>query len=244
MRVETPFPKERLRRSDEFLLDNPGPFGSFERVSERGFFISFEGVDGCGKSTQIKELRRRLKKQGDRLLITREPGGTVLGEDIRKILQRTVEGPDITDRAELLLFMASRAQLVTEVLEPALAAGKCIIADRFLDSSTVYQGVARGLGGEVVAAINRFAVGACLPNVTVLLDIEPSQARQRLGERGGEDRIEKLPESFFRDVRDGYLSLADEEPNRFVVIDAMKSMGEIAEEIWQAITERCDGLHD
>ncbi len=233
-----------LRPRCEFLLDKDWPTDSFERVSKRGIFISFEGVDGCGKSTQIKELRRRLRGMGDRLVLTREPGGTVLGEDIRKILQSHADGPEIDDRAELLLFTASRAQLVSEVLQPALSEGKCIIADRFLDSSTIYQGVARGLDGETVGKINRFAVGDCLPDVTILMDIDPADARQRLGERGVADRIEKLPESFFRDVRDGYLQLARAEPGRFFTVDATDKIGAISERIWNMLTERYNGLLD
>ncbi|NCF84885.1 MAG: dTMP kinase, partial [Verrucomicrobiaceae bacterium] len=112
-------------------------------MSQRGIFISFEGVDGCGKSAQIKELRRRLRSLGDKIVLTREPGGTLLGEDIRKILQRTSDTPKIGERAELLLFTASRAQLVDEMLAPALSEGRHVIADRFLDSTTIYQGVAR-----------------------------------------------------------------------------------------------------
>ena len=213
-------------------------------MSQRGIFISFEGVDGCGKSTQIKELRRRLRRLGDRLVLTREPGGTVLGEDIRKILQPTDDTRAITARAELLLFAASRAQLVTEVLEPALSEGKHVVADRFLDSTTIYQGEARGLDRETVRNINRFAVGTCMPDITFLMDIDPSDMRQRLASRAGPglDRFEKLPESFFHDVRKGYLALAKGEPNRFVIIDAMEKIGKISDLIWKTLTERYDGI--
>ena len=145
-------------------------------MSQRGIFISFEGVDGCGKSTQIKELRRRLRSLGDKIVLTREPGGTLLGEDIRKILQRTSDTPKIGERAELLLFTASRAQLVDEMLAPALSEGRHVIADRFLDSTTIYQGVARGLDPGTVTQINRFAVGSCMPDVTFLMDIAPTDS--------------------------------------------------------------------
>ncbi len=214
-------------------------------MTERGVFISFEGVDGCGKSTQIKELRRRLRGFQDRILLTREPGGTVLGEDIRKVLQRTVDTREITAEAELLLFTASRAQLVLEVLEPALAGGKHVIADRFLDSTTIYQGVARGLDAATVKTINRFAVGTCLPDITFLIDIETSKSRQRMTSRGSDeplDRIEKMPDAFFEQVRKGYLELAAAEPDRFVVIDGRRNIGEISEEIWTTLTDRFDGL--
>lgn len=223
-------------------MDIGGSRASCGGVTERGIFISFEGVDGCGKSTQIKELRRRLRSLGDRVVLTREPGGTVLGEDIRKLLQRAVEGPDMTDRAELLLFMASRAELVSQVLEPALKEGKCIIADRFLDSSTIYQGVARGLDPDIVARINRFAVGDCLPDVTFLMDLDPQQARARLQDRGQRDRIESLPDTFFADVREGYLALAEQEPKRFVVIPATAKVGAISDTIWNVLTQRFNGF--
>lgn len=213
-------------------------------MSQRGIFISFEGVDGCGKSTQIKELRRRLRPLGDKLVLTREPGGTMLGEEIRKILQRTSDTPNISDRAELLLFTASRAQLVSEMIEPALAEGRHVIADRFLDSTAIYQGVARGLDADTVAAVNRFAVGTCLPDVTFLMDIAPADSRSRLEARSGEplDRFEKLPDSFFETVRQGYLKLAKEEPKRFVIIDSMQKISEISDMIWETLNDRYDGL--
>ena len=213
-------------------------------MSQRGIFISFEGVDGCGKSTQIKELRRRLRSLGDKIVLTREPGGTLLGEDIRRILQRTSDTPKIGERAELLLFTASRAQLVEETLEPSLKEGRHIIADRFLDSTTIYQGVARGLDPATVTQINRFAVGKCLPDVTFLMDIAPGDSRSRLEARAGEplDRFEKLPDSFFNDVREGYLKLAKAEPKRFVVIDAMQKISVISDQIWEIISKRYDGL--
>jgi dTMP kinase len=178
-------------------------------------------------------------------VLTREPGGTLLGEDIRKVLQRTVDAREIKPEAELLLFTASRAQLVLEVLEPALTDGKHVIADRFLDSTTIYQGVARGLNPATVETINRFAVGQCVPDITFLIDIEVSESRQRMAIRGNEeslDRIEKMPDAFFQQVRDGYLQLASAEPKRFVVLDGSKKMSEISEQIWSTLTERFHGL--
>lgn len=215
-------------------------------MSRRGIFISFEGVDGCGKSTQIKELRRRLRRLGDRLVLTREPGGTVLGEDVRRILQQADDRREITDKAELLLFAASRTELVSEVISPAIATGKIVIADRFLDSTTIYQGVARGLPTEMVETINGIAVGDCLPDITFLMDIDPSDSRRRMTTRGNADldRIEKMPEAFFHQVRQGYLDLAKKEPNRFVIIDAMEKVSTIADRIWATLTERYDGLLD
>lgn len=214
-------------------------------MNQRGVFISFEGVDGCGKSTQIKELRRRLRGLQDRIVLTREPGGTLLGEDIRKVLQRTADSREIQPEAELLLFTASRAQLVKEVLEPALMDGKHVIADRFLDSTTIYQGVARGLDPATVQTINRFAVGKCLPDITFLIDVDISESRQRMAKRGSDeplDRIEKMPDTFFNQVRDGYLDLAAAEPERFVVIDGRQKLGEISDAIWTTLTDRFHGL--
>ena len=228
--------------TDDFSLDNEARPSSYDRVSQRGIFITFEGLDGCGKSTQIKELRHRLRGLGDRIVLTREPGGTMLGEEIRKILQDNSGGSHISARAELLLFTASRTQLVTEVVEPALSQGKHVIADRFLDSTTIYQGVARGLDRHTVEAINRFAVGSCLPDITFLMDITPSDARRRLSARGGQDRIETMPESFFHDLRTGYLELAQAEPGRFVVVDAMQKIGVISRSIWQTITQKFSGF--
>ena len=229
----------------EFPLDNSFHAASYSPVSQRGVFISFEGVDGCGKSTQIKELRRRMRGLQDRIVLTREPGGTLLGEDIRKVLQRTADSREIQPAAELLLFTASRAQLVQEVLEPSLADGKHVIADRFLDSTTIYQGVARGLDPATVKTINRFAVGTCLPDITFLIDVDTSVSRERMISRGSDeplDRIENSPDAFFTQVREGYLELAAAEPARFVVIDGRQKVGEISDEIWTTLTDRYHGL--
>ncbi len=214
-------------------------------MNQRGIFISFEGVDGCGKSTQIKELRRRLVSVKEKILLTREPGGTVLGEDIRRILQPSVDSRAISDRSELLLFTASRAQLVTEVLEPALADGKIVIADRFLDSTTIYQGVARGLDRKVVEQINGFSVGTCLPDVTFLIDVDLRTAKERMGTRSATeplDRLDKLPDSFYQDVRKGYLELAEAAPERFVVVDGKLKLTEISDLIWNTLNKRFDGI--
>ena len=201
-----------------------------------GVFITFEGSEGCGKTTQIHRLEARLKNAGIPLLLTREPGGTPLGETIRNLLKFADEGRDMTPEAELLLFAASRAQLMRRLIEPALESGTWVIADRFMDSTTVYQGVARRLNSDAVRFINEFAVGARRPDLTILLDVDTDEARKRLLRRprplGSPDRMEQMPKDFYDAVRDGYLMLARDEPDRFRVIQAARNIELIEEEIW------------
>ncbi|MFV1995040.1 MAG: dTMP kinase [Verrucomicrobiales bacterium] len=212
----------------------------------RGRFISFEGSEGSGKSTQIGLLARRVEETGAGLTVTREPGGTMLGEEIRRLLQFTPGLENMSAEAELLLFAASRAQLVREVIAPALERGTHVAADRFLDSTTVYQGVARGLGVEEVDRINGFALGGCRPDLTVLLDMDSALAHARAvaataGE-GREDRMEKEPAEFFEKVRQGYLEVAEREPGRFLVVDAGEPPEEIGLVIWKAWKEGFDSV--
>jgi dTMP kinase len=205
----------------------------------KGFFLSFEGSEGCGKSTQIGLLRERLESAGREVLLTREPGGTFIGEKIRELLQYTPEAGDMCDETELLLFAASRAQLVRAELVPALESGTVVIADRFFDSTTVYQGIARGLERSAVGSINGFAVGECRPQLTLLLDLEAEEGRRRAADREGvEDRMEQQPAEFYQKVRDGYLELAAAEPERICVIDASGSVEAISEAIWETVLER------
>ena len=202
----------------------------------RGLFISFEGSEGCGKSTQIQRLAARLGGMGKSVLLTREPGGTEIGELLRELLQFSKAGHAMCAETELLLFTASRAQLVREKISPALNAGRVVLADRFLDSTTVYQGVARRLDSAKVDAINRFAVGDCLPDVTFILDLDPATARSRLTARAGApDRMESQPAAFFDAVRAGYLALAQEHDPRFHLLDAAHSADELETEIWQRV---------
>ena len=205
-----------------------------------GRFISFEGSEGCGKSTQIKRLCKRLQGTEHEVLLTREPGGTELGECIRDLLQHAPEGEDMTSEAELLLFAASRAQLVRRVIEPKINSGAYVLADRFHDSTTIYQGIARGLGEEIVSVMNDFAVGHCLPDCTFLLDISVVEGRERIRSRSGgeEDRMEREPDSFFEKVRLGYLELANNNPERFVLLDASKSADELELEIWDNLNKK------
>lgn len=175
-----------------------------------GFFLSFEGTDGAGKGTQIRLLARRLERLSP--LLVREPGGTRLGEQVRSLVLHT-QG-QVVPAAEMYLYMAARAQLVDEVIRPALAAGRLVIADRYHDSTLAYQGCGRGL--EV-----GWPRGFPRPDLTILLDVPPEVAAERLASAGRErDRLEREAEDFHRRVRNGYLELAAAEPDRFVVIDA------------------------
>jgi dTMP kinase len=212
----------------------------------RGIFISFEGTEGCGKSTQIRRLTARLEQSGLSVLLTREPGGTTIGEELRQLLQFSEAGSEIKPETELLLFTASRAQLAREVIQPALDRGVCVLADRFLDSTTVYQGVARRLDPAAVRFINDFAVGTCRPDLTFVLDLDPAEAGRRLLRRprpaGRPDRMEQQPPQFYEAVRAGYLSLAASEPGRIKVLDASRSVEEIEDEVWTQLQTLCHGV--
>lgn len=204
--------------------------------SQPGFFISFEGSEGCGKSTQIRLLVETLSAAGLDPLLVREPGGTPIGETIRHLLQHSEEGREMAPETELLLFAASRAQLVRQTILPALAAGRIVIADRFLDSTTVYQGIARRIAAEFVQQINGFAAGPRLPDLTFVLDMDPTAAMHRLTARRAagdatRDRMEEEPSTFYEAVRAGYLALAAAEPNRLRVLDATQPPEEIASAI-------------
>ena len=189
-------------------------------MAQAGLFISFEGSEGCGKSTQIRRLAEFLLSLEREVVVLREPGATPIGESIRNLLQYDASASAMTPEAELLLFAASRAQLVREIIRPALARRAVVLCDRFLDSTTVYQGVARALDSGDVSRINDFAVGGTLPDLTLLLDLDASEGRRRAATRKGPaDRMEQEGESFYEDVRQGYLKLATEHPGRFAVID-------------------------
>ena len=174
---------------------------------------------------------------------TREPGGTAVGDQIRHLLQHAPEGHGLAPEAELLLFAASRAQLVREVIRPALDNGQSVICDRFHDSTTVYQGVARCLETREVATINAFAIGGTLPDITFLLDMDAREAYARLQKRSGPaDRMESEPLAFYQAVRDGYLRSAAADPARFAILDAALPEKDIAEKIQQTLLERFHGF--
>lgn len=208
----------------------------------RGLFISFEGSEGCGKSTQVKRLAARFEREGLPFLLTREPGGTRLGEKIRELLQFAPESASMRPETELLLFEASRSQLVREVIEPALTKGTLVIADRFFDSTTVYQGAARKLDAKIVEQLNAFAIGNCRPDLTIVLDLDMALARGRLLRRvrpvGNPDRMEQEPLEFYERVSAAYRELAARESNRVQLIDGSRSVSEIEAEIWQLLLHR------
>lgn len=186
-----------------------------------GRLVSFEGSEGAGKSTQIARLAAQFQQAGREVLTTREPGGTEIGEQIRNLLVHNSKGEEMCAETELLLFAAARAQLVREVIAPALLRGAIVISDRFLDSSTVYQGIGRNLAADPVSQINRFAVGNVMPDLTVVLDVpeEVSLARLKRRASGLPDRMERQNVEFYRKVREGYLVLARGLPERFVLLD-------------------------
>ncbi|HXX43038.1 MAG TPA: dTMP kinase [Chthoniobacterales bacterium] len=205
-------------------------------------FITFEGSEGCGKSTQVRRLVARMKKTGIPLVLTREPGGTAIGESIRELLQFAPESTAMTSETELLLFEASRSQLVREIIEPALRRGECVISDRFFDSTIVYQGAARRLDRQMVDQLNRFAVGQCIPDVTFVLDVSLETTRARMQGPRRPDRMEQESDEFYDRVRAGYLELAKHESKRIVLIDGARSPDRIENEIWETLSSRFPAL--
>ncbi len=202
-------------------------------------FITFEGSEGCGKSTQVQRLAARLKRAGVLYLVTREPGGTPIGETIRELLQFAPHGGGMTPQTELLLFEASRSQLVRETIKPALESGLCVVADRFFDSTTVYQGVARKLDQQIVERLNAFAVGDFVPDITFVLDVDAETARSRLKRTVRRpDRMEQESTEFYDRVRTGYRELAIRDPHRIILIDGTRPADEVENEIWEMISNR------
>jgi dTMP kinase len=213
----------------------------------RGLFITFEGTEGGGKSTQIQRLAVRLRDAGRTVRLLREPGGTPIGEEIRHTLKHSEANHAMTSEAELLLMNASRAQLVREVIRPALAAGEVVLCDRFYDSTTAYQGYGRGLDRTRVRAIIEFAVEQTRPDLTLLLDVpvavsEARRAARRAGPGANEparDRMEEADRAFFERVHQGFRAIAQEEPQRVHVIDATASIDAVTAAVWSAVAPRC-----
>src|SRR5437773_1608220 len=226
----------------------PRSYSTFEllyftiELMQRLPFITFEGSEGCGKSTQVKKLATRLQQMGVPYVITREPGGTPIGETIRELLQFTSHNAAMTPETELLLFEASRSQLVRETIKPALERGVCVIADRFFDSTTVYQGTARKLDRQIVEQLNVFAADDCVPNITFVLDVDAATARSRMQEPRRADRMEQEPAEFYERVRSAYRELATREPKRIVLIDGSRNADDIANEIWKMLCSRFPNL--
>jgi dTMP kinase len=204
-------------------------------VYKMPLFITFEGGEGSGKSGQAKALLRRLSRLNIPTILTHEPGGTPFGKKLGRWLKWS-QDTEISPLVELLLFNASRAQLVTEVIKPGLDAGKVVISDRYVDSTTVYQGYGRGLGMEMVRAINQAATQGLKSDLTILLDIpaEDGLARKKGREK---DRFEQEELAFHQRVRQGYLRLAAEEPQRWLVVDAKQPKDKISRIIWQRVSQ-------
>jgi len=197
-------------------------------------FITFEGGEGSGKTVQARALYRRLQKLAIPVLLVHEPGGTSLGRKIRRWLKWS-EGTDISPISELLMFNASRAQLIKDVIQPNLATGNIIICDRYTDSTTAYQSYGRGLDLEIVNSINNSATQGLKPDMTVLLDIPVEEGLERKGIRG-HDRFEQENIAFHQRVREGYHEMAASEPERWLVIDASQPRRKIAEIIWDSVS--------
>jgi len=204
-------------------------------MSLKGIFITFEGGEGCGKSTLLEQLVTRLRDNGHKVILAREPGGTDVGEQIRHILQYSKHSASMKPETELLLFCASRAQLVREVIRPAIDRGEIVICDRFLDSTTVYQGVGRKLEPQQVAQINAFAIDDCLPDLTLIIDLDPRIGLERVRGRELFDRMENQAIDFYDRVRQGYLELAKREPGRVKVVDGSQSIETVGQKVWQLV---------
>jgi dTMP kinase len=207
-----------------------------------GRFITFEGMDGCGKTTQLRILAGSLRESGVCVVETAEPGGTEVGRQIRRILLDPFNTA-IHPRTELLLYFGSRAQNVEQVIRPALAAGQTVLCDRFTDSTLVYQGCGRGLDTGIVLDLHRIACQGLMPDLTVLIDIDLETSLMRARRRNqrtdvSESRIDEEDHAFHERVRRGYLSLAAREPDRFAVIDGRASVGEVASAIREAVRIR------
>ena len=201
--------------------------------------ITFEGSEGSGKSTQADRLAVHFQRCGIPCILTREPGGTPIGETIRELLQFAPHNSTMTAETELLLFAASRSQLVREVIRPALKRGTCVIADRFFDSTTAYQGAARKLDRQMIERLNTFAVGDCLPDITFVLDVDAATAMSRMQHAPRKaDRMEQQAAEFYERVREGYREIAARDPGRIVLIDGSRDADEIENEIWETLSSR------
>jgi dTMP kinase len=193
-------------------------------MPDKGIFITFEGPEGAGKTTQIKLLANYFQQNGIEYIITREPGGTGIAETLRELVKHHLSDEPIFPETELLLFAASRAQHVRHLIKPALLQGKVVLCDRFMDSTTAYQGYARGLDAKFIKKLNKFAVGDCLPNLTFLMDMRPEvgfkRAMARTDDQGKHDRLESEAIVFHHLVREGFLKIAAAEPIRVKIINA------------------------
>ncbi|MBI3764416.1 MAG: dTMP kinase [Chloroflexi bacterium] len=203
-------------------------------------FITFEGPEGSGKSTQITPLADRLRALGHDVCLTREPGGTDIGDQIRQVLH-DLKNTAMQPRAEILLYSASRAQLVGEIIRPHLERGGIVLCDRYADSTMAYQGYGHGLDLGALRAITEFATGGLKPDLTILLDVETEEGLRRRRSSGEWNRLDAYALAFHQRVRQGYLGMAAAEPERWVVVDAGRAVEEVAEEVWRGVSKRLEG---
>ena len=210
-------------------------------MKRRGQFITFEGGEGAGKSTQARLLKAALEAREKKVVLTREPGGSEGAEQIRKLL---VEGePERwTPLSETLLFLAARADHVARLIKPALKSGTWVISDRFSDSTFVYQGIARGLGTKTVKRLHKAALGSFAPDLTLVLDLDPAEGLKRASARGGqhENRFERFDADFHARLRSAFREIVVENPERCVLIDGGRAAEEVAADVWRAVKERLD----
>ncbi|MCI1272942.1 MAG: dTMP kinase [Clostridiaceae bacterium] len=200
-------------------------------MAKKGLFITFEGADGCGKTTQLKLLAQYLEQKGREILITREPGGKGLGEKVREILLN-YDG-DVSPRCEEFLFLADRAQNIDIIVNPAIKSGKIVLCDRHTDSTIAYQGYGRGLDIDRIKNLNNMATNGRIPDLTFIFDIDTKTSMQRVGKE--KDRMESAGIEFHNRVRQGYLEIAKQEPNRVKVLDATKSIEEIHKKVVEIV---------
>ena len=198
--------------------------------NDQGIFISFEGADGVGKSTHVAFYADLLKGLGYDVVLVREPGGTKIGEEIRNILL-DVKNAELTDESELLLYLTARSQIVNEVIKPALDAGKIVLCDRFFDSTLAYQGYGRGMDATFIKTANKFVVGDCVPDLTVLFYIPVEERKKRLGRRDATDRIESAGVEFAERVAEGFLEMQRKEPQRIKLVDTSERHSEVAKKV-------------
>lgn len=204
---------------------------------KRGFLLSFEGIEGCGKTTQLRGLARRLRAHGYLVVETREPGGAPISEKIRTVLlDPSNRGMDA--RCEMLLYLASRAQHLTETIRPALEKGAVVLCDRFADATMAYQGYGRGLGPHMIARLNRFATSGTAPNLTIVLDVPVATGLARKRRVGNLDRLDRENETFHETVRRGYLRIAKQSPRRVRVVDGTIPVDEVAHAIDRIVGPR------
>ena len=200
---------------------------------KKGLFVTFEGADGCGKTTQLNLLKNYLEERKYDVVLTREPGGKGLGEKVREILLN-YEG-EVSDRCESFLFLADRAQNIDIIVKPAIQQGKIVLCDRHTDSTVAYQGYGRGLDIKQIKMLNNLATGMTKPDLTFVFDVDIETSMKRVGNE--KDRMESAGKEFFNRVRHGYLELAKQEPNRIKVIDSTKSVEEVFEHVLNIIKD-------